>query len=279
MKTYLLDILNRYKRFSENLDVRAVLCNKSWWIFNDSGEKEVYIFQEDGSLIVSYGGKVTPATWRYIPANKSLVISTNEDAYMLRPAFVNEEIFALQQDGTNKFAFMIDESRLTTFAPRTLAELTAYFESIERKRIEEEQRHYIEILRAEEQQLLELRQKAREVWLRTEDEKIYKMRTPLRKEAEQMWQANMRDVLGNKTYRAYKKYQVVILLGVLLIAAIACCLPVWEDGVPWQLLLLGFIIIIAPYVWFFGVIDEVKSRKKEYIIEYMRERLGEDGQK
>lgn len=44
MKTYLFDTFNRYKRFSEKLDAKTILCNKSWWVFNDSGEKEVYIF-------------------------------------------------------------------------------------------------------------------------------------------------------------------------------------------------------------------------------------------
>lgn len=105
MKTFFFDTLNRYKRFSEKLDAKTILCNKSWWIFNDSGEKEIYIFQEDGSLIISFNGKVTHATWQYIPANKSLVISTSKESYMLHPAFVDENIFALQQDGTNKFAF------------------------------------------------------------------------------------------------------------------------------------------------------------------------------
>lgn len=88
MKTYLLDILSRYNRFSENLDVKTVLCNKSWWIFNDSGDKELYIFQENGSLIASVNGNVINATWQYIAANKSLVISFKEQSYMLHPSFI-----------------------------------------------------------------------------------------------------------------------------------------------------------------------------------------------
>ena len=70
MKTYLFDTFNRYKRFSEELDAKTILCNKSWWVFNDSEEKELYIFNTDGSLIISVSGKVTNATWKYIPANK-----------------------------------------------------------------------------------------------------------------------------------------------------------------------------------------------------------------
>ena len=127
MKTYFLDVLNGYKRLSEKLDAKRILCNKSWRIFNDSGEKEIYIFQEDCSLIISLNGKVIHATWQYIPANKSLVISTSQESFMLHPAFVDENIFALQQDGTNKFAFMIDENQTVNFAPKSLRELTCYF--------------------------------------------------------------------------------------------------------------------------------------------------------
>ena len=112
MKTYLLDSINRYKRFSENLDVKTILCNKSWWVFNDSGEKEIYIFQEDGSLIISVNGQVTNANWKFISANKSLIINTEKQSVMVHSAFMDNVIFALQLDGTNQFAFLIDESNM-----------------------------------------------------------------------------------------------------------------------------------------------------------------------
>lgn len=138
MKTYLLDTLNRYKRFSENLDVRTVLCNKSWWVFNDCGEKEVYIFEGDGSLIISLSGKVTNATWKYIAANKSLIISGNEQSYMLHPAFMDGVIFVLQLDGTNECSFMIDEGNTVSFKPKSLTDLNLYFEKKEQLLIEAE---------------------------------------------------------------------------------------------------------------------------------------------
>lgn len=104
MRTYLLDILNRYNRFSENLDVKTILCNKSWLIFNDTGDKELYIFQENGSLIASVNGNVFNGNWQYISANKSIIISFKEKSYMLHPSFFDKTIFALQQDGTNRYA-------------------------------------------------------------------------------------------------------------------------------------------------------------------------------
>lgn len=139
MKTYLLDIPNRYNRFSKNLDVKTILCNKSWLIFNDSGDKELYIFQENGSLITSINGSVINATWQYLSANNSLVISFKEKSYMLHPSFKDDVIFALQQDGTERFVFMIEENQSNFFHPKSLKELTAYFENKERRNIEKRQ--------------------------------------------------------------------------------------------------------------------------------------------
>ena len=140
MKTYLFDTLNRFRRFSENLDVKATLCNKPWQVFNDSGEKELYIFQEDGTLLITYSGRVTHSTWQYIAANKSIVISAGEQSYMVHPAFMDNVLFALQVDGTNECAFLIDENNAQSFAPRSYTALMGYFEEKERRALEEERR-------------------------------------------------------------------------------------------------------------------------------------------
>ena len=135
MKTYLLDTFNRYKRFSEELDAKTILCNKSWWVFNDSGEKEIYIFNNNGTLIISVSGRVTNATWQYISANKSLIISGNNQSYMVHPAFYDNMIFALQVDGTNEYAFLIDENNLPSTSLRSLDDLNRYFRKKEKKEL------------------------------------------------------------------------------------------------------------------------------------------------
>ena len=134
MKTYLLDSFNRFKRFSEELDVKTILCNKSWWIFNDCGDKEIYIFQENNTLIISINGNVTNASWKYIQTNRSLIITNKELSYMLHPAFLNDKIFALQKDGTEQYSFMILEEQLNDFHPKTLLDLMLYFVEEENKR-------------------------------------------------------------------------------------------------------------------------------------------------
>lgn len=158
MKTYILDAVSRYKKFSESLDVEAILCSKSWSVFNDTGIKEIYLFQYDGSLIISVSGKVTNATWKYIPVNQSILISTKIASYMLHPTFIDNIIFALQLDGTNQYSFMIDENKSNYFHPKSLQELNSYFENIEHKRIKEEQQRQRVLLaqqRAEQKRIEE----------------------------------------------------------------------------------------------------------------------------
>lgn len=132
MKTYLFDTFNRYKRFSEKLDAKTILCNKSWWVFNDNGDKEVYIFQTDGSLIISIKGRVSYSTWKYISANQSIIITSGEQSYMVKPAFVDGNILALQVDGTDEYAFLIDEQKFKELVFKTYNDILKYFVEKER---------------------------------------------------------------------------------------------------------------------------------------------------
>lgn len=194
MKTYLLDILNRYNRFSENLDVKTILCNKSWSVFNDTGNKELYIFQENGNLIASVNGNVHNGNWQYISANKSIILSFKEQSYMLHPSFFDKTIFALQQDGTNKYAFMIDEKQSQSFQPKSLTELNSYFENIERKRIEEEQ--HSKRLQAEQQRANEQRRIEEMIRERVKKQKE-EAQQYLNKKRLEYWEQNQNYILQN----------------------------------------------------------------------------------
>ena len=192
MKTYLFDTLNRFRRFSENLDVKATLCNRPWQVFNDSGEKELYIFQEDGTLLITYSGRVTHSTWQYIAANKSIVISAGEQSYMVHPAFMDNVLFALQVDGTNECAFLIDENNAQSFAPRSYTALMGYFEEKERKVLEEERRRRQAALEAENRRRLAAIEEQRKRELEEEQRRI-------KEKEEELW-ATARYIYGRSIY-------------------------------------------------------------------------------
>lgn len=253
MKTYLLDALNRYKRFSKTLDVKTVLCNKSWQIFNDTGEKEVYIFQEDGSLIVSCDGKVRYVAWQFIPANQSLIINAGEESYMLHPAFIDEKIFALQQDGTNKFVFMIDEKQSDAFMPKSLLELAFYFEQQEHKKMQEERKLQQHNAEQEREQQINCK----------------------REEAEMAWERDRKTILKDDVgYRKYKK--ICWVLSVVIFFIIVVCMLFYE-GSSYEEIIFVFImlsILSQSFIWrFLGPIFFDESKKKEqYINEYIKQR-------
>lgn len=255
------------------MDVRTILCNKSWLIFNDTGDKELYIFQENGSLIASVNGNVLNGNWQYISANKSIVISFKEESYMLHPAFLDKNIFALQQDGTNRYSFMIDEKQSQSFQPKSLTELKSYFENIERKRIEEQEyTKQISIKREEEykQSLLE-------------EKKELKIQS-LKQEAINAWERNHIKILNNDIkYHQICKSETKEHIITYGIGFIITSIWVWNRTEE----LLIFFVELIPFGIFGtliigGILSAIfhpssskkcsyeKMKKKEYINSYVK---------
>ena len=265
MKTFLLDSFNRYKRFSEELDVKTILCNKSWLIFNDCGDKELYVFQENGSLIASVNGNVTNAKWQYIPANKSLVVSFREQSFMFHPSFINNVIFALQQDGTERFAFMINEEQSESFYPKSLKELNNYFEGIERKRIEaeeQEKRWLIEQQRKEQQRIEE--EYKRQQQYRIEQERLRQEEARRAEEERRIEQEKLAKIKKeNDILKQYKLFLAAKVLGYILIASITATLTILayntSSDVAW---------LIVPLIVFY-----ISYRLHKAIISWLRRRI------
>ncbi len=134
------------------LEVRTGLCNRAWLVFNDGGEKEVYKFKEDGTINIILSGRVTKGTWEYDPSDKTIIISSSDQSYMVHPSIFNQFILIFQVDGTNDCAFMIEENNAQNFAPKTYTELIQFMEFEEIKRLEEENRKYLEQVRKQEEE-------------------------------------------------------------------------------------------------------------------------------
>lgn len=185
MKTYILDSINRIKRLGENLDAKTILCNKSWQIFNDTGEKELYIFQENGDILLSTNGIVSQGKWQYISANKSILISVKENSYMLHPSFSINNIMAMNLDGTERYMLMIEEQSLLALQLKSLEDLNQYLLSIENTEKQKEQKH-------------------------EEDN--------LQKEANREWERNKKNILNtNIEYKHYKTLSIYsLVLGICM---------------------------------------------------------------
>lgn len=194
MRTYILEVLNKYKKYSETWDIKRILCDKSWVVFNDSCDWEVYIFHENGSLIQSRNGIVYNGNWQYVTANKSIVILSQGQAYMFHPYIFDNVFFVLQQDGTERYAFLMDEAQLKDLRPCTLMDISSYFEEKVRK----------------EQADLDLIRK----------QKLFDYEQRLRADAEIVWIREMDEILNED--QEYKKTQIIRMK--MLIHSLLCSL-------------------------------------------------------
>lgn len=155
MKTFLYSIPNKIQAFSKKLDVKAALCGNSWEVFNDEGVKQLFIFNEDETILITNNGKVLNAKWKFVPQNSSILITTDEEALMFRPAFFNKDIFALKQDGVERYLFLIDEVKKPDFHDLSLAFLTTYIDkeiAASPKRSEEARKEQIQNAQKEKKQ-------------------------------------------------------------------------------------------------------------------------------
>ena len=227
MKTFLLNIPQRLKLKSQELDASAALCDKPWTVFNDEGIKQLFIFQPDGTLLITTSGIVSSSTWRYISANKSIIITTDNKSVMFHPAFLDDVVFALQQDGEGLCLFMIDENNTQSFSPKTLTELGTYFTNKERQLVEaEQQKAEAERLRIEatireeaerlkkEQEEADNKRKAEEERIMAE-ERLKQRRDEIKKE----YAKEIEEIRNKAEEKSRYKYIgfALLLLGIILI--------------------------------------------------------------
>jgi len=111
MKTYFTDIIPKLQRFSQKLDNLTLLTNQHWVVVDEiTNSKNIYIFRVNNELLISQNGKVEKAKWEYL-GNNSLLIDKNNESFLFKHGFFDENILALKIDGKDEYAFLINENR------------------------------------------------------------------------------------------------------------------------------------------------------------------------
>lgn len=111
MKTFIADIIPKIQRFSQKLDDTTKLTNQHWVSLGDIAQtKRVFIFRPDNKLLISTNGIVEKGSWEYL-GNHSLLIETQQESYLLKHGFFDENVIALKLDSTDTYAFFVNETK------------------------------------------------------------------------------------------------------------------------------------------------------------------------
>lgn len=111
MRTYVADIIPKIQRFSQKLDNLTMLTNQHWVVLDELEQsKTVYIFRNNGELLIAINGKVEKAKWEYLGAN-SILIDLKEESYLFRHGFFDDNILALKIDSKEEYAVLVNESK------------------------------------------------------------------------------------------------------------------------------------------------------------------------
>ncbi|SFU70173.1 WG containing repeat-containing protein [Pustulibacterium marinum] len=109
MKTYILDLIPKIRKYSQQLDDTAILTGKHWVLLGEDGNKTVYIFRKiNNQLLISKNGLIEKANWEHI-GNGSIVVDVEGKSYLFKHGFIDDTVLALKLDGTKEYVLFIDE--------------------------------------------------------------------------------------------------------------------------------------------------------------------------
>lgn len=136
MKTYLKDIVNKFKNYSEKLDNFSLLIDQPWIVhLNDISDRCVFIFRrENKELFILTNGVIKKedegAKWDYIAPMNSLLIRRNGETKLFNQGFFDESIMILKLDGTNELQLFVNENKIESSIQNLLEQVEKRYSKI-----------------------------------------------------------------------------------------------------------------------------------------------------
>jgi len=113
MTTHILNIINRIKQYSTNLEKKEIFIDKPWVLCNNSDSKVKYIFRRNNDLLISVDGIISICKWELLNGVNSLYVDRTTDKILLNNLFVNDSIMVLSLDGlTNEQYIFVNEQKI-----------------------------------------------------------------------------------------------------------------------------------------------------------------------
>ncbi|HHX68011.1 MAG TPA: hypothetical protein GX708_08190 [Gallicola sp.] len=277
MKTYLLNAVQRLKNYSQKLDAQAILYDKSWEVFNESGDKELMIFRANNELLISRNGIIQKGKWELLDIS-NLIIDVGEKSYLLNAAYIEDQFLALKLDGTEQYMVMIETDMKNRFSLNTVKSIEGYlddrYKKIEQERIRKEKAEQKRIeseLRVKELIKKREEEKKRAEELKKSAERLKKRVEEIKKRVEEeknraelaKINAEIEEWLNSPEYffrfkRKYYTYIIVLVFCILIILASLYLLFIKSEA-------YGLIIFAVPILIISILYEDLKYVRDEYL--------------
>jgi hypothetical protein len=109
-KPYLLNIIPRLRDFSEKLDKSVLLIGQKWVALSEDGDDRiVFIFNNNGELIVAINGEMIKGKWDFV-LTTTLALEYAGISLLYDLAFKDAEFLALKLEGSSEVVLFFNES-------------------------------------------------------------------------------------------------------------------------------------------------------------------------
>lgn len=101
-----------FKKYTKNLDVKKLICERSWTCISEDSSSISLFFKRDGSFYLTTDGQGISGKWDYLHGNGSIVLNHNNNIHMYKSVFSDENMVVLNLDKTDSYAILIDEGKI-----------------------------------------------------------------------------------------------------------------------------------------------------------------------
>lgn len=122
MKYFFLNVVQRIKEYSKQLDTESILYNKNWIVFNNSADQEQFIFRPNKELLIVKNGIASKARWELLTAG-IILVEIGEVTYLFNAVFHDNLFLVLQLDGNKNYLILFDRSLIINNTIETIEDI------------------------------------------------------------------------------------------------------------------------------------------------------------
>ena len=104
-------IIPRASKLSQKFDNTSLLLSNHWVLVDQINSKKIlYIFRNNNELLISEGGRVELASWRYLGIS-TFIIEKEKEKKLYKYGFFDQNIIAVRYGDDQSYLFFVNEKK------------------------------------------------------------------------------------------------------------------------------------------------------------------------